>query len=207
MPAALPHSPAAERNREPILKVLRTLLPANGRALEIASGTGQHAAYFAAALPGWQWQPSDATSDGFGAIVHWARATGAHNVLPPRRLDVMDARWPSEGHAFDTPFDLVFCANMLHIAPWPTCQALMQGAARSLAPHGRLVTYGPYLEDEVSTAPGNLAFDADLRARNPSWGIRRRSDVEREAASANLALNGRHAMPANNLLLVFQLTR
>lgn len=206
MPAALPHSPAAERNREPILKILQTLLPANGRALEIASGTGQHAAYFAAALPGWQWQPSDVTSDGFGSIVRWAGATGAHNVLPPRRLDVMDARWPSEGQAFDTPFDLIFCANMLHIAPWPTCQALMQGAARHLAPRGRLVTYGPYLEDEVSTAPGNLAFDADLRARNPSWGIRRRSDVELEAASANLALDARHPMPANNLLLVFQRT-
>ena len=205
MPAALPHSPAAERNREPILKVLQAMLPANGRALEIASGTGQHAAYFAAALPGWQWQPTDATSDGFGTIARWAEATGTHNVLPPRRLDVMDAHWPSEGEAFDMPlFDLIFCANMLHIAPWPACRALMQGAARYMAPHGSHVTYGPYLEDDVSTAPGNMAFDADLRARNPSWGIRRRSDVEREAASARLTLNARFTMPANNLLLVFQ---
>ncbi|MGB3068014.1 MAG: DUF938 domain-containing protein [Ottowia sp.] len=205
-PALYPHSPAAERNREPILKVLQALLPESGHALEIASGTGQHAACFAAALPGWQWQPTDVKSSGFAAITHWADAAGARNVRPPLRLDVMDTHWPSETGAFGTAFDLIFCANMLHIAPWPTCRALMQGAARHLAPNGMLVTYGPYLEDDVITAPGNLAFDADLRARNPSWGIRRRADVEREAASANLALTARHAMPANNLLLVFQRT-
>ncbi len=206
MPSTVPHSPAAERNREPILKTLQALLPENGRALEIASGTGQHAAYFAAALPGWDWQPSDVGTNGFAAITHWTEAAHAGNVLAPRRLDVMDALWPSEGEAFPSSFDLIFCANLLHISPWATCGALMRGAARYLAPQGLLVTYGPYLENEVPTAPGNLTFDADLRARHPAWGIRARTDVEEEAALAGLTLNARHAMPANNLLLVFKRT-
>jgi hypothetical protein len=115
-------------------------------------------------------------------------------------LDVMSPVWLPEG----TPaFDAIYCANMLHIAPWATCTALMQGCARHLAAGGRLVTYGPYLEDGVATAPGNLAFDQDLRARNPDWGLRRREDVEQEAAKAGLTLAQRFAMPANNLLLVW----
>lgn len=200
----LPCSPAAERNREPILTVLRTLLPERGRALEIASGTGQHAAHFAAALPGWHWQPTDVTSEHFATIAGWAAQAGAAKVLPARRLDVCDESWPSDGAAFEAPFDLIFCANLLHISPWASCAGLMRGAARHLAPHGWLVTYGPYLEDEVPTAPSNLAFDADLRARNPAWGIRHLTDVDREAAAAGLVRRELHALPANNLLLGFQ---
>ncbi len=200
----LPHSPAAERNRVPILARLQALLPPAGRALEIASGTGQHAAHFAAALPGWTWQPTDTDDALFNAIASWSAEAGPHNVLPPRRLDVRDVTWPSDdGAPFDTPFDLVFAANLLHISPWDCCTGLMQGAARHLSPAGMLVTYGPYLEDDVPTAPSNLAFDADLRARNPDWGLRRLADVAREAERAGLALRERHAMPANNLLLVF----
>jgi hypothetical protein len=106
---------------------------------------------------------------------------------------------------FGTPcFDLIFCANMLHIAPWATCAALMRGSARHLAPDGALITYGPYLEDAVPTAPGNLAFNQSLRLQNPAWGIRRREDVEQEAGRAGLRLAARHAMPANNLLLVWK---
>ena len=186
------------------MQVLRTLLPDTGLALEIASGTGQHAASFAASLPRWHWQPTDLTAEGFDAITGWAKLSGAGNVLAPRRLDVMDARWPSEEPAFDTPFDLVYCANMLHIAPWAVCAALMQGASHHLSVNGVLVTYGPYLEDGVPTAPGNVAFDADLRARNPDWGIRHLTDVAQEAAAAGLKLVSRHAMPANNLLLAFR---
>ncbi|MFT3780136.1 MAG: DUF938 domain-containing protein [Ottowia sp.] len=201
---SLPHSPAAERNRAPILARLHALLPPSGQALEIASGTGQHAAHFTAALPGWRWQPTDLGDALFDAIAGWSRETGARNVLPPRRLDVRDARWPSDdGPRFGAPFDLVFAANLLHISPWESCAGLMQGAARHLSPGGLLVTYGPYLEDDVPTAPSNLAFDADLRARDPAWGLRRLADVAHEAARAGLALRGRHAMPANNLLLVF----
>ena len=199
----LAHSPAAERNRAPILAQLRALLPARGAALEIASGTGQHAAHFAAALPGWTWQPTDRESTHFDSITGWALQEGAGNVLPPRRLDVLHSHWPSVGPAFGAPFDLIYCANMLHIAPWACCAGLMQGAARHLAPHGVLVTYGPYLEDGVPTAPGNIAFDASLRAQDPGWGIRRLEDVAAQAAGAGLRLAARHALPANNLLLVW----
>jgi hypothetical protein len=200
---ALPHSPAAERNKQPILDVLRNVLPDRGTALEIASGTGQHATWFAAALPGWTWQPTDADADALPAIAAWTAQAGAVNVHPPLLLDVMAPQWPSQGASFAEPFDAIYCANMLHISPWATCAALMQGSARHLAPQGVLVTYGPYLEDSVPTAPGNLSFDQSLRQRNPAWGIRRIEDVQQEARRAGLVLRARHEMPANNLLLVF----
>jgi SAM-dependent methyltransferase len=198
-----PQSTAANRNKQPILEVLRGLLPAKGTALEIASGTGQHAAWFAAALPGWIWQPTDADASALPGIAAWAAQAGVTNVRAALRLDVMALEWPGEQASFSERFDAIYCANMLHIAPWAACPALMQGCARYLAPGGVLVTYGPYLEDDVPTAPGNLFFDQDLRARNPAWGIRRLEDVAREALRSGLALRQRHAMPANNLLLVF----
>jgi hypothetical protein len=199
----LPHSPAADRNKQPILDVLRTVLPASGIALEIASGTGQHAAWFAAALPEWTWQPTDADADALPAIAAWTSQSGARNVRAPVLLDVMAPQWPSQGEPFAERFDAIYCANMLHISPWETCAALMQGSARHLAPHGVLITYGPYLEDDVSTSPGNVSFNASLRQRNAAWGIRRIEDVKQEAKRAGLALQARHEMPANNLLLVF----
>jgi hypothetical protein len=116
---------------------------------------------------------------------------------------VMAPQWPSSDAPFTERFDAIYCANMLHISPWATCAALMQGAARHLAPGGVLVTYGPYLEDDVPTAPGNVSFDQSLRQRNPAWGTRRLEDVAQEAQRAGLVLRERHAMPANNLLLVF----
>jgi len=200
----LPDSPAADRNKQPILDVLRGVLPAHGAALEIASGTGQHVAWFAAALPGWTWQPTDADESALPAIAAWTSQAGLANVRSPLPLDVMAPQWPAQGPPFAEPFDAIYCANMLHISPWATCAALMQGAARHLRSGGVLVTYGPYLEDGVPTAPGNLSFDQDLRARNPAWGIRRLEDVSREAQRAGLDLRERHAMPANNLLLVFR---
>jgi hypothetical protein len=193
------HSPAADRNKQPILDVLRQLLPARGAALEIASGTGQHVAWFAAALPGWTWQPTDFDESSFASIDAHVAQAGLTNVQPALRLDVTAQQWPVGMQVFDA----IFCANMLHISPWATCAGLMAGAARHLAPQGLLVTYGPYLEDDVPTAPGNLQFDQSLRARDPAWGIRRLEDVEREAQRAGLALRERHAMPANNLLLLF----
>lgn len=200
------HSPAAARNSAPILAVLQAVLPERGAALEIASGTGQHAACFGAALPGWTWQPTDVEAQGFASMAAWSADAGATNVLPPLLLNVLSDRWPGTAPAFTAPFDLIYCANMLHIAPWACCAGLMQGAARHLAPTGHLVTYGPYLEDDVPTAPGNLAFDASLRAQNPAWGIRALGDVAREAQRAGLCLAARHALPANNLLLVWQRT-
>jgi SAM-dependent methyltransferase len=196
----LPHSPAAERNKAPILQELRAILPARGTALEIASGTGQHVECFAAALPDWTWQPTEADPTLLPAIAARCAQAGLRNVRPPQALDVLALPWPLAER-----FDAIFCANMLHIAPWATCAALMQGAARQLAPGGVLLTYGPYLEDEVPTAPSNEAFDASLRARDPSWGIRRLRDVAAEAQRAGLELRGRQVMPANNLLLVFAL--
>jgi hypothetical protein len=200
-------SAASDRNRQPILDALLRLLPPTGHALEIASGTGQHVAHFAQHLPGWQWQPSDVTGEGFDSIAAWCQEAGVRNVATPVLLDVMAAKWPSAGTlshgAFGKDFDLIFCANMLHIAPWETCAGLMQGAARHLSPHGVLVTYGPYLERHVPTSPGNLAFDESLRARNPAWGIRALEDVVAQARLAGLELKERIEMPANNLMLVF----
>ena len=198
------YSPAAERNLAPILQTLQALLPATGRALEVASGTGQHVAGFAAALPGWTWQPSDHDPANLESIAAWAAQAGVRNVLAPVPLDVRAARWPGEAPAENpAPWDLVYCANLLHIAPWDCCAALVRGAARTLAPHGLLVTYGPYLEGGVPTAPGNLEFDASLRQRNPAWGLRRLEDLVQQAAQAGLQLDARHRLPANNLLLVF----
>jgi SAM-dependent methyltransferase len=199
----LPSSPAADRNKDPILAQLRAILGDSGEALEIASGTGQHVAWFAGALAGWTWQPTDSDPAMLPVIAGRIAGCGLANVLPPRQLDVCALPWPS----FPRTFDLVFCANMLHIAPWDACRGLMAGAAHHLAPGGRLITYGPYLEKDVPTAPGNLAFDASLRERDPSWGIRKLEDVRAEALRTGLVLTGRHQMPANNLLLVFEAAR
>lgn len=192
------YSAAAERNQQAILDRLRQLLIPHGNALEVASGTGQHLAWFAAGLPDWQWQPSDATDQDFESIKAWCAGLG--NARAPLRLNVLG--W--EGAGFKESFDLIFCANMLHIAPWPCCAALMQGAARQLAPQGLLISYGPYLEIGTPTAPSNLAFDHDLRRRDPLWGIRRLEDVAEVAQAAGLRLASRYNMPANNLLLVWE---
>lgn len=197
---SLPHSPAADRNKEPILARLKDIFGPRGTALEIASGTGQHAVWFAASLPGWTWQPTEADAAALPAIGERIAQSGLANVLPPRQLDVAAL----VSTPFAARFDAIFCANMLHIAPWSTCAALMDGAARQLVPGGMLVTYGPYFEAGVPPAPGNLAFDESLRSRDPSWGIRQLEDVVAEAARAGLSLAQRHAMPANNLLLVFK---
>jgi hypothetical protein len=192
-----PHSPAAERNAPPILAQLQRLLPQRGLLLEIASGTGQHAAFCSAGLPGWQWQPSDWQDSGFAAIAAWCGDRA--NVRPPISLDVLQAAWPGVPDRVDA----VFCANLIHIAPWACTAGLMQGAARHLSAEGLLFTYGPYREDGVPTAAGNLAFDADLKQRDPAWGLRHLTEVAAQAAAAGLRLRERVAMPANNLLLVW----
>lgn len=197
----LPFSPAADRNKEPILEALQRLLPPSASVLEVATGTGQHAHHFASACPGWVWQPTDATD---AAALHAidARCRGLANVLPARRLDVLQQPWFLEP-ATPSPYSAVYCANMLHIAPWHTCPALMKGAASHLIAGGLLLLYGPFRIDGVPTAPSNEAFNADLKARNPAWGLRRLSAVEREAAACGMALQEAMALPANNLLLVF----
>jgi len=195
------HSPAAERNGPVILAQLQRLLPGGpanpGLLLEIASGTGQHAAHCSAGLPGWQWQPTDWQDAGFASIQAWC--SGLPRVLSPITVDVLRGHWSA---APDTA-DAMFCANMIHIAPWACTAGLMQGAARHLSVTGLLFTYGPYIEDGVPTSPGNAAFDADLRMRHVEWGIRHLNDVAAAAARAGLVMRERVAMPANNLLLVW----
>ena len=191
------HSAAAERNAAPILATLKRLLPVRGQLLEVASGTGQHAAHFSTGLPGWQWWPTEHDAAALPSIAAWC--AGLESVQAARVLDVRRPLWSGVPEQVDA----IFCANMIHIAPWDCCTGLMRGAARHLTPDGLLIIYGPYLEDAVVTSPGNLAFDADLRARDPAWGLRRREDVEREAAAAGLVLRERIPMPANNLLLAW----
>jgi hypothetical protein len=187
----LPHSPAADRNKQPILDALTRILGEQGTALEIASGTGQHAAWFAAAMPQWTWQPTDADARMLPALASRVAEAALPNLRAPLLLDVMLPQWPVQGPALAQEEQKKF-------------DALMQGAARHLLPGGLLITYGPYFEKDVPPAPSNLAFDEDLRARNPAWGIRRLEDVAAEARRAGLALRERHAMPANNLLLVWK---
>lgn len=194
----LPFSPAAERNKQPVLEALQRLLPARAAVLEIASGTGQHAAHAAAAQPGWCWQPTEANAAALDGIAR--RCAALPNVRPPLRLDVLGAPWPLPA---DARFDAVYSANMLHASSWATCAGLMAVAATHLAPNGRLLVYGPFILDDVPTAPSNLAFDADLRERNPAWGLRRLAAVAAEAEAAGLQIAQCVPMPANNLLLVF----
>ncbi|MBN8753641.1 MULTISPECIES: DUF938 domain-containing protein [Variovorax] len=198
----LPFSAAADRNKQPILDVLKRVLGERGAALEIASGTGQHVAWFAAAMSHWTWQPTDADAAMLPVIESRLAQAGLPNLRPPVLLDVTAPQWPSRGAPFAERFDAIYCANMLHIAPPSACAGLMEGAARHLLPGGLLITYGPYFEEEAP-APSNLAFDQSLRARDASWGIRRLEDVVAQARRSGLALRERHAMPANNLLLVF----
>jgi hypothetical protein len=173
------------------------VLPESAAVLEIASGTGQHAAYFAAARSAWSWQPTDADPSALASTA--SRTASLANVRPPLLLDVL-APWPESLARFDA----LYCANLLHIAEWPVCAALMRGAARHLCAAGALVLYGPYVVDGEPTAPGNTAFDADLRQRNPAWGLRHLADVVDAAERAGLRFERRFDMPANNLLLVFR---
>lgn len=195
------HAPAAERNKQPILDVLRRVLPASGTVLEVASGTGQHVAHFAAALPALTWQPSDRTDQEFASIVAWCASAGASNARPPIVLDVTREPWPL------ATVDAIFCANMIHIAPWQACLGLLRGAGRHLAPGAPLVLYGPFRIGGEHTAPSNAAFDADLRARDPAWGVRDLDEVARVAASHGLELEERVAMPANNLTVILRRRR
>ncbi|QGZ63926.1 DUF938 domain-containing protein [Paraburkholderia acidisoli] len=192
------NAPAAGRNATPILDVLREALPARGTVLEIASGTGQHAVHFAAALPGIDWQPSDTDARARASIAAWREHAALPNLREPLDLDVRATPWPIG------EIQAIVCINMIHIAPWEAAIALMQGAGTHVAEGGALVLYGPYRRDGAHTAPSNAAFDADLRARDPSWGVRDMEAVEALAAAQGFACEARVAMPANNFMLVFR---
>ena len=191
-------APAADRNKEPILDVLRRVLPPSGVLLEIASGTGQHAVHFAAALPAITLQPTDADPDALASIAIRVKEVALPNLLAPMRLDVTEDPWPAPA------VDAIFCANMVHIAPWEAALGLFRGAGTALSSGGLLATYGPYMVDGAHTAPSNEAFDARLRQQDPSWGVRDVGALVEAAAPHALTLEQRIAMPANNFVLVFR---
>ncbi len=195
----LPASPSSARNREPLLAVLRRWLPASGTVLEVASGLGEHAAWFAEALPGITWQPTDRNEEALDILRARRDQAGLANLAPPLVLNAAEPDgWPLDRA------DAIVCINMVHISPWAATQGLMVGAARVLPVGGALILYGPYIEDGVETAASNLAFDADLKRRDPAWGLRDLADVAALAAEHGLTLAGRVAMPANNLCLLFR---
>jgi hypothetical protein len=193
-------APAAARNRQPILDVLRPRLPAEGLVLEIASGTGEHVVHFAEALPGLTFQPSDPSADARASIDDWVRTHGLGNVRTALALDAAGDVWPI-GRA-----DAVLCCNMIHIAPWEAAIGLITGAAHVLPAGGTLYLYGPYRREGRHTAPSNEAFDRDLRQRDPSWGVRDLEAVMSLAEDRGFGPSEIIDMPANNLSLIFKRT-
>lgn len=191
-----PFAPAADRNKDELLAVLPRILPPRGLILELASGTGQHAAHFAPRFPEARWQPTDRRPEALAAIRAWTE--GQPNVSEPLLLDVTAPVWPVESA------DAIVTVNLLHIAPWAVCEAWLAGAARVLRPGAPLYYYGPLLRRDQPNAPSNLAFDEGLRARDPSWGVRFLEDVHAEAERAGLSLDEVIDMPNNNLSLVLR---
>jgi hypothetical protein len=192
------YAPSVARNKDAIAAVLARHLPVSGLVLEIASGSGEHAMHFASAFPGLTFQPSDPSEEARDSIQAWRAATPLPNVLPPLDLDVTAQQWPI-AHA-----DVLTCINMIHIAPWAATLGLMQGAARLLPKGGILFLYGPYRRHGQHTAPSNAEFDASLRERDPSWGVRDLEAVAAAATAAGFAAPLIEAMPANNFALIFQ---
>lgn len=189
--------PAPERNKGPLLDVLQRVFPKAGRVLEISSGSGQHVVHFARQLPALEFQPSDIAEENLASIRAWLQDETLGNVLEPVRLNVLDAAWPVAS------YDAAFNANMIHIAPWACAEGLFAGLARHLVPGGVFVLYGPFRIGGAHTAPSNQEFDADLRRRDPAWGVRDLEAVEALAKRHGLTLRERIAMPANNQSLVF----
>jgi hypothetical protein len=195
------HAPATLRNREPIAAVLAQELPAAGTVLEIASGTGEHAAFFAENFPALQWQPSDPSAEALASIAAYRADYAGTNLAAPVLLDAAAPDdWPVAEAA------AILCINMVHISPWEATLGLFRGAAQLLGRgDGPLILYGPYIEQGVDTAPSNLDFDASLKARNPLWGLRAAEDLDRLAAQHGMARSARHALPANNIMLVYRM--
>lgn len=202
MPAQDPKfsSPAALRNREPILEILRNVLPKKGTILEIASGSGEHVTHYAALLPDLVWQPSDPSLEARASIASRMEEDKLLNLLPPLDIDVSTDIWPID------KADAMLAINMVHISPWAATEGLLKGAGRLLSIGGVLVLYGPYRQKGHIFVESNVAFDASLKSRNPEWGIRQLEAVAEEAAKSGLALTSVTNMPANNLCVVFTRT-
>jgi len=191
-------APAALRNREPIAQVLAEWLPKRGLVLEIASGTGEHSVYFAERFPNLEWQPSDRDPDSLESIRAWRSAAALGNVREPIVIDAASPDWPVERA------DALLNINMVHISPWSSALGLLDGAARLLGAGAPLILYGPWISDDVETAPSNLAFDEDLRRRDAEWGLRKVEQFAADALARELRLIERRPMPANNLMLLFR---
>lgn len=192
-------SPSTARNREPILEALRSTLPPAARVLELASGTGEHAVFFAGAMPGWNWQPSDPDAAARASIEAWRQELALANLLAPLAIDARAPEWGVAG-----PFDAIVAINMIHISPWEATLGLMAGAGRLLTPGGVLFTYGAYKRGGAHTAPSNELFEQWLKGRDPAFGVRDLEAVEAAANAQGLSLRDVIAMPANNFSLVFE---
>lgn len=194
------HAPATARNSEALASVLAKELPQSGLVLEVASGTGEHAVFMASRFPALVWQPSDIDPGSLASVDAWARDAKRANLLPAIALDALDDTWPIE------QADALLCVNMVHISPWSAAEGLFEGGGRLLEHGAPLVLYGPFIEQDTTTAESNMAFDASLRARDPSWGLRSAERIDRLASSNGLTRTARHEMPANNLTLVYRRT-
>jgi hypothetical protein len=194
------HAPAALRNREPIAEVLERELPESGTVLEIAAGSGEHAVFFAERFPALHWQPTDPSPEALASIAAYRDDYAGPNLAAPQLLDAAAPHnWPVRKAG------AILCINMVHISPWEATLGLFTGAAQILGTScGPLIIYGPYLEQSVVTAPSNLDFDASLKARDPRWGLRRAEELDRLAKEHGMKRSARHAMPANNIMLVFR---
>ena len=191
-------APAALRNREPIADVLGEWLPPRGLVLEIASGTGEHAIYFAERFPQLDWQPSDIHADALRSIEAWRSAAELPNVRAALVVDAASSDWPI------SRADAVLSINMVHISPWASALGLISGSARLLPPGGPLILYGPWLKADIETAQSNRDFDDDLRQRDPEWGLRSVEDFAAAAAEKGFELTETRRMPANNLMLLLR---
>jgi hypothetical protein len=207
-PDARQYSPATQRNREPILEVLLQVLPPRDTILEIASGSGEHAVFFASKLKTCRWLPTEVDPQLRASIISWIEIWGGDNIDPPLELDVTERIWPVEKDAFERlhrqPIVAIVNINMIHISPWSACLGLMAGAGRLLKTGGILYLYGPFKQGGEHTAASNAAFDQYLRAQNPEWGVRNLEDVVAVAEAQNLTFKQIYQMPANNLSVVFE---
>ncbi|HUG46035.1 MAG TPA: DUF938 domain-containing protein [Sphingomicrobium sp.] len=191
-------APAALRNREPIAEILEQWLPEEGLVLEVASGTGEHIVYFAERFASLEWQPSDLDEEALGSIRAWRAQSGLSNIREPLVLDAAEPDWPLDRA------DALVSINMVHISPWTAALGLLDGARRVLNEGAPLILYGPWIMQSVETAPSNLAFDSDLRRRNPEWGLRKLEDFAAEAKGRGFGFIEQRAMPANNAMLLFK---